>query len=104
MSREEAEAAVFSTPWLAAAVMELDGDLNPKRFRRLALRHYINQAQLPNSSDGQPPEPQEGSQPTAPAPKTIEAEVVALESRRPQTREPQPARAASGPRYVPDGL
>ena len=51
MNRDTGELP-FETPWISAAILELDGSIQPERFKRLALRHYVNQLGPPASSIG----------------------------------------------------
>ncbi|MDD5305923.1 MAG: hypothetical protein PHU25_01245 [Deltaproteobacteria bacterium] len=91
--REEGAEDPFILPWLAAAVMELDGDINLKRFRRLALRNYLNHLEPPSSAVAPVPSATPESPPPPPAaPATVHA---GDEQPKPETARPRLRRVPS---------
>ena len=96
----------FLVPWLADAVSELDGQIQPERFRRLALRHYLNQTDIEAPNDALP-----GSGTDDDLPEDSNASVVSFPKKSPtpaapkkQSKNIQSVEETSPPMLIPDGL
>ncbi len=101
MNKEDSDDIMFDVPWLAAAVMELNGNIDPKRFRRLALRHYLSCEAV--SSDPVPPEAEAEAcinEPSEAETATSDISIIS-EERKKRNEQSVPMRPAM---HVPKGF
>ncbi|RQV97414.1 hypothetical protein EH220_04695 [bacterium] len=102
MQRESSGDAPFEASWLSAAVSELGSDIEPKRFRRLSLRHYLTHVA---------PTDEEDSKKTVCDHVCDDDVVVAIVSPHTEPHQSADARSKQGDRaevlpamFVPEGL
>jgi uncharacterized membrane protein len=102
MQRESSGAEPFEAPWLSAAVFELGGDIDPKRFRRLALRHYLSYVPQ-TETDVSPENPMRGHACDVAA-SSNPSKPDARQSTEPQSKQNTRSADAFPAMFVPEGL
>jgi uncharacterized membrane protein len=102
MQRESSGNTPFEAPWLSAAVFELGGDIDPKRFRRLALRHYLSYVPQ-TETDVSPEKPMRGHACDVAA-SSNPSQPDARQSTEPQSKQNTRSADVFPAMFVPEGL